>query len=151
MRATSDKSLRLVLSTFKNLREELCHLQDDLGVSPALPSHGSSRCSQLAAGARAGTPGCGCAGGSGGWMDTGGFGSSRDSLSHPSPGAVGEGSTQFLLGKQQRFPHQPSIVLENEKLREKEFELEHRTRSLCTGLSFGVFFWFVWGFLLAST
>ncbi|NXB98872.1 POF1B protein, partial [Orthonyx spaldingii] len=31
MRATSDKSLRLVLSTFKNLREELCHLQDDLG------------------------------------------------------------------------------------------------------------------------
>uniref|UniRef100_A0A8U8BIJ5 POF1B helix-loop-helix domain-containing protein n=1 Tax=Geospiza parvula TaxID=87175 RepID=A0A8U8BIJ5_GEOPR len=33
MRATSDKSLRLVLSTFKNLREELCHLQDDLGVS----------------------------------------------------------------------------------------------------------------------
>lgn len=36
MRATSDKSLRLVLSTFKNLREELCHLQDDLGVSPVL-------------------------------------------------------------------------------------------------------------------
>lgn len=33
MRVTSDKSLRLVLSTFKNLREELCHLQDDLGVS----------------------------------------------------------------------------------------------------------------------
>ncbi|NXW28599.1 POF1B protein, partial [Phaetusa simplex] len=31
MRVTSDKSLRLVLSTFKNLREELCHLQDDLG------------------------------------------------------------------------------------------------------------------------
>ncbi|KAL2304189.1 hypothetical protein Nmel_012932, partial [Mimus melanotis] len=31
MRETSDKSLRLVLSTFKNLREELCHLQDDLG------------------------------------------------------------------------------------------------------------------------
>ncbi|NXA70792.1 POF1B protein, partial [Mohoua ochrocephala] len=31
MRTTSDKSLRLVLSTFKNLREELCHLQDDLG------------------------------------------------------------------------------------------------------------------------
>ncbi|NWW72516.1 POF1B protein, partial [Climacteris rufus] len=31
MRATSDKSLRLVLATFKNLREELCHLQDDLG------------------------------------------------------------------------------------------------------------------------
>ncbi|NXH03943.1 POF1B protein, partial [Loxia leucoptera] len=31
MRATSDKSLRLVLSTFRNLREELCHLQDDLG------------------------------------------------------------------------------------------------------------------------
>ncbi|NXX64265.1 POF1B protein, partial [Scopus umbretta] len=31
MRLTSDKSLRLVLSTFKNLREELCHLQDDLG------------------------------------------------------------------------------------------------------------------------
>ncbi|NWS11727.1 POF1B protein, partial [Pachyramphus minor] len=31
MRATSDKSLRLVLSTFKNLREELSHLQDDLG------------------------------------------------------------------------------------------------------------------------
>ncbi|NWT85101.1 POF1B protein, partial [Lanius ludovicianus] len=31
MRATSDKSLRLVLSTFKNLREELCHLQEDLG------------------------------------------------------------------------------------------------------------------------
>ncbi|KFP88651.1 Protein POF1B, partial [Acanthisitta chloris] len=30
-RATSDKSLRLVLSTFRNLREELCHLQDDLG------------------------------------------------------------------------------------------------------------------------
>ncbi|KGL82217.1 Protein POF1B, partial [Tinamus guttatus] len=30
MRVTSDKSLRLVLSTFKNLREELCHLQDDL-------------------------------------------------------------------------------------------------------------------------
>ncbi|TRZ07086.1 hypothetical protein HGM15179_020021, partial [Zosterops borbonicus] len=27
---TSDKSLRLVLSTFKNLSEELCHLQDDL-------------------------------------------------------------------------------------------------------------------------
>lgn len=65
MRATSDKSLRLVLSTFKNLREELCHLQDDLGVSPVLPSHGSSSCSQLEAGARAGIPGCGCAGGSG--------------------------------------------------------------------------------------
>ncbi|NXO19120.1 POF1B protein, partial [Oriolus oriolus] len=31
MRVTSDKSLRLVLATFKNLREELCHLQDDLG------------------------------------------------------------------------------------------------------------------------
>ncbi|NXF71539.1 POF1B protein, partial [Sclerurus mexicanus] len=31
MRVTSDKSLRLVLSTFKNLREELGHLQDDLG------------------------------------------------------------------------------------------------------------------------
>nr|XP_010300348.1 PREDICTED: protein POF1B [Balearica regulorum gibbericeps] len=31
MRVTSDKSMRLVLSTFKNLREELCHLQDDLG------------------------------------------------------------------------------------------------------------------------
>ncbi|KAM6300239.1 protein POF1B [Aegotheles albertisi] len=31
MRVTSDKSLRLVLSTFRNLREELCHLQDDLG------------------------------------------------------------------------------------------------------------------------
>ncbi|XP_055583162.1 protein POF1B isoform X1 [Falco cherrug] len=31
MRVTSDKSLRLVLSTFKNLREELRHLQDDLG------------------------------------------------------------------------------------------------------------------------
>ncbi|NWX33577.1 POF1B protein, partial [Notiomystis cincta] len=31
MRVTSDKSLRLVISTFKNLREELCHLQDDLG------------------------------------------------------------------------------------------------------------------------
>uniref|UniRef100_A0A8C8SK38 POF1B actin binding protein n=1 Tax=Pelusios castaneus TaxID=367368 RepID=A0A8C8SK38_9SAUR len=31
MRVTSDKSLRLVLSTFSNLREELCHLQDDLG------------------------------------------------------------------------------------------------------------------------
>ncbi|NXI43378.1 POF1B protein, partial [Galbula dea] len=31
MRVTSEKSLRLVLSTFKNLREELCHLQDDLG------------------------------------------------------------------------------------------------------------------------
>uniref|UniRef100_G1MZH3 POF1B actin binding protein n=1 Tax=Meleagris gallopavo TaxID=9103 RepID=G1MZH3_MELGA len=31
MRVISDKSLRLVLSTFKNLREELCHLQDDLG------------------------------------------------------------------------------------------------------------------------
>ncbi|NXK96200.1 POF1B protein, partial [Formicarius rufipectus] len=31
MRATSDKSLRLVLSTFRSLREELCHLQDDLG------------------------------------------------------------------------------------------------------------------------
>ncbi|NXO25341.1 POF1B protein, partial [Cisticola juncidis] len=31
MRTTSDKSLKLVLSTFKNLREELCHLQDDLG------------------------------------------------------------------------------------------------------------------------
>ncbi|XP_064933926.1 protein POF1B isoform X1 [Columba livia] len=31
MRVTSDKSLRLVLSTFKNLREELSHLQDDLG------------------------------------------------------------------------------------------------------------------------
>ncbi|KFQ97142.1 Protein POF1B, partial [Nipponia nippon] len=31
MRVTSDKSLRLVLSTFKNLRDELCHLQDDLG------------------------------------------------------------------------------------------------------------------------
>ncbi|KAM8799975.1 protein POF1B [Eudromia elegans] len=31
MRVTSDKSLRLVLSTFKSLREELCHLQDDLG------------------------------------------------------------------------------------------------------------------------
>ncbi|NXI30554.1 POF1B protein, partial [Sterrhoptilus dennistouni] len=30
MRVTSDKSLRLVLSTFKILREELCHLQDDL-------------------------------------------------------------------------------------------------------------------------
>lgn len=36
MRVTSDKSLRLVLSTFKNLREELCHLQDDLGVSCVL-------------------------------------------------------------------------------------------------------------------
>uniref|UniRef100_A0A8C3XIF7 POF1B actin binding protein n=1 Tax=Chelydra serpentina TaxID=8475 RepID=A0A8C3XIF7_CHESE len=31
MRVTSDKSLRLVLSTFGSLREELCHLQDDLG------------------------------------------------------------------------------------------------------------------------
>ncbi|XP_067404485.1 protein POF1B [Emydura macquarii macquarii] len=31
MRVTSDKSLRLVLSTFGGLREELCHLQDDLG------------------------------------------------------------------------------------------------------------------------
>ncbi|NXS49714.1 POF1B protein, partial [Balaeniceps rex] len=31
MRVTSDKSLRLVLSTFKKLHEELCHLQDDLG------------------------------------------------------------------------------------------------------------------------
>ncbi|XP_074864237.1 protein POF1B [Carettochelys insculpta] len=30
MRVTSDKSLRLVLSTFGSLREELCHLQDDL-------------------------------------------------------------------------------------------------------------------------
>uniref|UniRef100_A0A8D0H3P7 POF1B actin binding protein n=1 Tax=Sphenodon punctatus TaxID=8508 RepID=A0A8D0H3P7_SPHPU len=31
MRVTSDKSLRLVLSTFSSLREELCHLQNDLG------------------------------------------------------------------------------------------------------------------------
>ncbi|XP_043349081.1 LOW QUALITY PROTEIN: protein POF1B [Dermochelys coriacea] len=31
MRVTSDKSLRLVLSTFGSLRGELCHLQDDLG------------------------------------------------------------------------------------------------------------------------
>ncbi|XP_019343490.2 protein POF1B [Alligator mississippiensis] len=31
MRVTSDKSLRLVLSTFSSLREELCHLQGDLG------------------------------------------------------------------------------------------------------------------------
>ncbi|XP_070615856.1 protein POF1B [Erythrolamprus reginae] len=31
MRATADKSMRLVLSTFSNLREELVHLQDDLG------------------------------------------------------------------------------------------------------------------------
>ncbi|XP_029462446.1 protein POF1B [Rhinatrema bivittatum] len=30
MRQTSDKSMRLVLSTFSNLREELGHLQDDL-------------------------------------------------------------------------------------------------------------------------
>ncbi|XP_058052655.1 protein POF1B [Ahaetulla prasina] len=31
MRATADKSMRLVLTTFSNLREELSHLQDDLG------------------------------------------------------------------------------------------------------------------------
>ncbi|XP_062819883.1 protein POF1B isoform X1 [Anolis carolinensis] len=31
MRVTADKSLRLVLSTFSGLREELVHLQDDLG------------------------------------------------------------------------------------------------------------------------
>uniref|UniRef100_A0A7M4FXF1 POF1B actin binding protein n=1 Tax=Crocodylus porosus TaxID=8502 RepID=A0A7M4FXF1_CROPO len=31
MRVTSDKSLRLVLSTFSGLREELCHLQSDFG------------------------------------------------------------------------------------------------------------------------
>ncbi|KAL7979409.1 hypothetical protein Chor_004567, partial [Crotalus horridus] len=31
MRATADKSMRLVLTTFSNLREELVHLQDDLG------------------------------------------------------------------------------------------------------------------------
>ncbi|XP_013926330.1 PREDICTED: protein POF1B [Thamnophis sirtalis] len=30
MRATADKSMRLVLTTFSNLREELVHLQDDL-------------------------------------------------------------------------------------------------------------------------
>uniref|UniRef100_A0A670Y635 POF1B actin binding protein n=1 Tax=Pseudonaja textilis TaxID=8673 RepID=A0A670Y635_PSETE len=31
MRATADKSMKLVLATFSNLREELVHLQDDLG------------------------------------------------------------------------------------------------------------------------
>ncbi|XP_061454113.1 protein POF1B [Rhineura floridana] len=31
MRVTADKSIRLVLATFNNLREELVHLQDDLG------------------------------------------------------------------------------------------------------------------------
>ncbi|KAH0630972.1 hypothetical protein JD844_004402 [Phrynosoma platyrhinos] len=31
MRVTADKSMRLVLATFSNLREELVHLQDDLG------------------------------------------------------------------------------------------------------------------------
>ncbi|XP_015744508.1 protein POF1B [Python bivittatus] len=31
MRRTADKSMRLVLATFSNLREELVHLQDDLG------------------------------------------------------------------------------------------------------------------------
>ncbi|CAI5793721.1 Hypothetical predicted protein [Podarcis lilfordi] len=31
MRVTADKSMRLVLATFNNLREELVHLQDDLG------------------------------------------------------------------------------------------------------------------------
>ncbi|XP_066496289.1 protein POF1B [Tiliqua scincoides] len=31
MRATADKSMRLVLATFSSLREELVHLQDDLG------------------------------------------------------------------------------------------------------------------------
>nr|XP_056715519.1 protein POF1B [Euleptes europaea] len=31
MRVTADKSMRLVLATFCNLREELLHLQDDLG------------------------------------------------------------------------------------------------------------------------
>ncbi|XP_060106159.1 protein POF1B [Heteronotia binoei] len=31
MRVTADKSMRLVLATFSNLREELLHLQDDLG------------------------------------------------------------------------------------------------------------------------
>ncbi|XP_053130269.1 protein POF1B [Hemicordylus capensis] len=31
MRITADKSMRLVLATFSNLREELVHLQDDLG------------------------------------------------------------------------------------------------------------------------
>lgn len=102
MRATSDKSLRLVLSTFKNLREELCHLQDDLGVSPA-PHPAAPSWQQEP---RAGIPGCGSAGGSGcsvstsgGWMDTGGFGSSTGSLafSQPSPVAVDVGSRQFLL------------------------------------------------------
>lgn len=79
------------------------------------------------------------------------FGSSRGSLafSHPSPEAVGEGTRQFLLGKQQCFPHQPKCSAlpgmsqhcpGKWKLREKEFDLEHRTRSLCSGLSFGVFF-----------
>lgn len=33
MRGMSDKSLRLVLSTFSNIREELGHLQNDLTVT----------------------------------------------------------------------------------------------------------------------
>lgn len=99
MRATSDKSLRLVLSTFKNLREELCHLQDDLGVSPV------PRCPQLIQLFPAGSRSPGLAfqavavlmavaalSASGGWMDMGGFGSSRGSV------AVDAGSRSFLLG-----------------------------------------------------
>lgn len=159
MRVTSDKSLRLVLSTFKNLREELCHLQDDLGVSPV------PHCPQLIQLFPAGSRSPGLAFQAvavlmavaalsvprGAWMATGGLGSSRGSLgfSHPSSVAVDAGSRSFLLGKQQCFPHQPkcwhcwechSIVLENAKLREKEFELEPRTRSLCSRLSFAVVF-----------
>lgn len=80
MRATSDKSLRLVLSTFKNLREELCHLQDDLGVSPAPPC---PELIQLFPGLHSRLWLCWCqwllCQCFGGWMDRGGFGSSRDS------------------------------------------------------------------------
>lgn len=147
MRATSDKSLRLVLSTFKNLREELCHLQDDLGVSPA-PHPAAPAAPSWQQEPRAGAPGCACAGGSGcslstsgGWMDRGGFGSS------PGPVAVDAGSRQFLLGKQQCFPHQPKCLALlgmsqhcPENVEGEEFEFEHRTRVGCSGLSFGVVF-----------